>query len=281
MTTTPETSSSAPHAAAQRRFCPARFFALDGWFRVVSFAGGAPDGYSPLRELGLAALWFLAGCLAMLGGYYVWWPFYPVVPVAGWFFLRHWSRTFYLRLAGGNRWLLLDYGRMFAGAVRVFAALWAVYLLATPWRPAAVEPPPADLLAAAEAAVPDAAVPPDDVFACGFGPAMVGRGTWQILESRPLAFLFGTSPDELRRIGENRKAWWRVCVHASDPEDLCRRAARADRAHLLLGRGGLPHLMDHVLFGSHGPVYDGLVPRGWIFFSDRPDEALVFERSFW
>ena len=251
------------------------FFALDGWFRVLSFESGAPDGYSPLRELGLAILWFIAGCAAMLAGFYVWWGFYPVVPVAGWFLLRHWSRTFHLRLSGNNRWLFLDYGRIFAAAVRVFAAVWALYLLATPLRPASVSPPPADLLAGAEAAVPEEQLPPDFLFACGYGPGMIGRGTQQILDSRFLAFLFGTSPDELRRIADNRKAWWRVMEAARRIDGragtLHRDASRADRAHLLLGRGGVPHLLDHVLFGSHQLVpYDEFVPYSWVFTTPAP-----------
>ncbi|MBQ6103632.1 MAG: hypothetical protein IJL06_08180, partial [Kiritimatiellae bacterium] len=131
------------------------FFALDGWFRVVSFDGGVPEGYDLFRwrEAAKALAWFLAGCAAMIAGFFLWWGFYPVVPVAGWFLLRHWSRTLYLRLRGNNRWLFLDYARAFAGMVRVFAAVWALYLLATPLRPASVRPPPPDLLAAAEAAV--------------------------------------------------------------------------------------------------------------------------------
>ena len=249
------------------------FFALDGWFRVLSFESGAPDGYSPLRELGLAVLWFFAGCAAMLAGFYVWWGFYPIVPVAGWFLLRHWSRTFHLRLSGNNRWLFLDYARMFAAAVRVSAAVWALYLLATPLRPGAVEPPPADRLAAAKAAIPEEQLPPDLLFACGYGPGMIGRGTQQILDSDILAFFFGTSPDELRRIADNRKAWWRVIEAARrggaagrEVMALRRDASRADRAHLLFGRGGVPHFLDHILFGSHQLVpYDELVPLGWVF----------------
>ena len=249
------------------------FFALDGWFRVLSFESGAPDGYSPLRELGLAILWFVAGCAAMLAGFYVWWGFYPIVPVAGWFLLRHWSRTFHLRLSGNNRWLFLDYARMFAAAVRVSAAVWALYLLATPLRPGAVEPPPADRLAAAKAAIPEEQLPPDLLFACGYGPGMIGRGTQQILDSDILAFFFGTSPDELRRIADNRKAWWRVIEAARrggaagrEVMALRRDASRADRAHLLFGRGGVPHFLDHILFGSHQLVpYDELVPLGWVF----------------
>ena len=172
-TTTDSTENTQPAARYARRAGLAHLFALDGWFRVLSFESGAPDGYSPLRELGLAILWFLAGCAAMLAGFYVWWGFYPVVPVAGWFLLRHWSRTFHLRLSGNNRWLFLDYGRIFAAAVRVFAAVWALYLLATPLRPASVRPPPADLLADAEAAVPEEQLPPDfladpvDSLKCG------------------------------------------------------------------------------------------------------------------
>lgn len=276
----PAAQSSATQRPAGRGARPAfpaglaKFFALDNWFRVVSFDGGRPDGYTSLCELFLAFLCFLAGCVAMLCGYCLWWGFYAFVPVAGWFTLRHWSRTFYLRLRGNNRWVMIDYARMFSAAVRVFAAVWALYLLAAPLRPASVDPPPADLLAAAEAAIPEERLPPDILFACGYGPGMIGRGTQQILDSRFLAFFFGTSPDELRRIAENRKAWWRVIeaarrndVGGRELDALHRDASRADRAHLFLGRGGIPHLLDHVLFGSHQwPMfYDGLVPRSWVF----------------
>lgn len=278
--TTEKTETAAQSAATQRPAGRgarpafpaglAHFFALDGWFRVVSFGGGTPEGRSSLCELGLAVLWFLSGCVAMLGGYYLWWVFYAFVPVAGWFTLRHWSRTFYLRLRGNNRWVMVDYARMFAAALRVFAAVWAVYLATTPWRPLAVEPPPAEWLALAEEAIPDERMPPDVLFRCGYGPETIGRGTQQILDNGVLAFLFGCDPDAQRRIVENRKAWWRVlcCTHLVELPERSRAAARADRAHLLLGRGGIPHLLDHVLFGSHQwPMdYDGLVPRNWIFF---------------
>ena len=285
MTPTPESSPAAPCAATQRpagrearnarRALPAglaHFFALDGWFRDVSPPGGRPDGYTSLCELFLAFLWFLAGCAAMLLGYLFWWGFYAIVPVAGWRLLHHWARTFYLR-RNGDRWVRIEYTRIYAAAVRVFAAVWAVYLLATPWRPLAVEPPPADRLAAAEPEIPEEELPPDVLFACGYGPATIGRGTQQILDSRVLAFLFGDDREAQRRIVENRKAWWRV-LRAAAPEDrprLSAAASRADRAHLLLGRGGIPHLLDHVLFGSHQLVaYDGLVPMWWILFSEPP-----------
>ena len=280
-TITDSTENTQPAARYARRAGLAHLFALDGWTRVVSFDGGVPDGYDLFRwrEAAKALAWFLAGCTAMIAGFFLWWGFYPIVPVAGWFLLRHWSRTLYLRLRGNNRWLFLDYARAFAGMVRVFAAVWALYLLATPLRPASVRPPPPDLLAAAEAAVSADEFPPDVCFACGYGPEMIGRGTQQILESRVLAFLFGTSPAELRRIADNRKAWWRAIEAArrggTDGRALAalrRDASRADRAHLLLGRGGLPHLMDHLLFGSHQlvPGVDELVPYSWVFATQFP-----------
>ena len=149
MTPTPESSTAAPCAATQRpagrearnarRALPAglaHFFALDGWFRDVSPPGGRPDGYTSLCELFLAFLWFLAGCAAMLLGYLFWWGFYAIVPVAGWRLLHHWARTFYLR-RNGDRWVRIEYTRIYAAAVRVFAAVWAVYLATTPWRPLA------------------------------------------------------------------------------------------------------------------------------------------------
>lgn len=37
------------------------------------------------------------------------------------------------------------------------------------------------------------------------------------------------------------------------------------------GRGGAPHLLDHILFGSHQLVpYDELVPLWWVFAPPGP-----------
>ena len=237
-----------------------RFFALDGWFRT-------PDYREIWHAWWRSVLCFAAGCLAALLGFLFWWAFYLAVPVAGWSLLRNWSRTFSLRRPGANRWIFVDYSRIFAGALRCAAAVWAAYLAATPWRPFATDFPPAELLAAG-----------DERFVCGYGPRMIGPGTWQILASPTLAFLVGDDWEAQRRIVATRRAWTQLLAakasaasSRADREalaELRRRAARADRAHLLLGRGGLPHLLDHALFGSHtGHGYDGIlaVPVGWIF----------------
>ncbi len=244
-----------------------RLFALDGWFRIVSFPGGEPDRRALWRHGAFSLAWFLAGCLAFAGGYYLFWPVFLLVAVAAWKTLWHWSRTFYAKRPGGNRWLFSDYARAFAGFVRVFAALWTVYLATTPLRPFSAEPPPADVLAlvdAARAADPgyvetvERSLGPESFYAItqNATPGVLGPGVSQILHDPFSSFLFGDDHAAQRRIAEARRAWSVaiLCTPVSGRAAIRDRAMRADLAHPVLGRGGLPHLCDHWVFGPRHPL---------------------------
>ena len=262
---TPDTAPLPAGASPLRRLLHA--FALDDWFRAVSLPGGAPDRREIWRQGGLCMLWFLSGCLAMCGGYYLFWPIFLYVPFAAWKTLRHWSLTFYFRLKGSNRWLYSNYARAFAGCVRVFAVLWALYLATTPLRPVSAQGPDADTLAKVEAAraanpkhttVIAAALPSTDFYAitANAEPRFLGRGITQILHSRFSSFLFGCDHAAQRRIAEARRAWSVAILSVPDAERAAVRekAMRADLAHPVLGRGGLPHLCDHWVFGPRLPL---------------------------
>lgn len=265
---TPDTAPLPAGASSLRRLLHA--FALDDWFRAVSLPGGAPDRREIWRQGGICMLWFLSGCLAMYGGYYLFWPIFLYVPFAGWKTLRHWSLTFYFRLKGSNRWLYSNYARAFAGCVRVFAVLWALYLATTPLRPVSAQGPDADTLAKVEAArvadparvaVVESSLPQTAFYsiASNADPRTLGRGITQILRHPLSSFLFGCDHAAQRRIAEARRAW-SIAILAAPAEkraELRRQANAADLAHPVLGRGGLPHLCDHWVFGPRHPLVVG------------------------
>ncbi len=270
---TPDPAPLPARASPLRRLLHA--FALDDWFRVVSLPGGAPDRRELWRQGGLSMLWFLSGCLAMYGGFYLFWPIFLYVPFAGWKTLRHWSLTFYMRLKGSNRWLYSNYARVFAGCVRVFAVAWPLYLATTPIRPFSATGPDAEVSAmverlrasdpekvkAIEGSLPDTALPKPDFYAitANAEPQSLGRGTTQILRSPFSSFLFGCDHAAQRRIAEARRAWCIaiLCTPPAERAAVREKAMRADLAHPVLGRGGLPHLCDHWVFGPRYPLVTG------------------------
>lgn len=232
-----------------------RLLAYDNWFRIVSFPTGRPDMKTLWLHGALAMAWFLLGCLAMCGGYYLWWPIFFVIPFAGWKVLEHWSRTFYMRLRGENRFLFTNYGHAFTGICRTFILLWAVYLATTPLRPLANSPVPAEMEPDAATIEKTTAALPDDYFAIGCGLSSE-PGPRQWLASPFGAWLIGCDKPAQRQLIANRRAWY-VALDVATPDQraaVLEAAKKAEWSHPVLGRGGLPFLCDMAFFYSRFPV---------------------------
>ena len=201
------------------------------------------------------ALWAAALDVAWYVGLSFFWPIALFSLYAAWKFLYHWSRTFFMRLGGHNRWLFSDYSRIYTGFLRVFAVIWVVYLVSTPFRPYSVEAPDPKLLESLRAADPEhaamveAVIPPSPYYALSAQVDRRGynRGILQILENPLSSFLFGADQAAQRHNAESRRAWCiaSLCAPPAERAAICEKAIQADMAHPILGRGGFPHLLGH------------------------------------